>query len=144
MGGRLNKLDLPSASENGISAPVGQAASNQESDVYIVQMLLNAVPEENGGPRPKLLQDGLIGSKTLDAIRVFQEHQFGQGAVDGRVDPDGRTLSSLMSFASREIQAEIKGIRRTGNNLGGRLRIPRPPKPGSKLEIGIKEQELPK
>ena len=147
MGGRLSNLNLPESSEDpehGVSGSVGEASQNKESDVYIVQMVLNAVPTEQGGPRIKLVQDGLIGSKTISAIRAFQELQFGQDAVDGRIDPKGRTIRSLMTYANRELLAEIKGIKRSSSNLGGRLRIPRPPRPGSKLEIETNEQEPPR
>jgi peptidoglycan hydrolase-like protein with peptidoglycan-binding domain len=63
-------------------------------DVKLVQGLLNHVPLTNGGPQVKLDEDGIVGPKTIDAIRKFQVAS--QSVVDGRVDPGGDTFGKLL------------------------------------------------
>lgn len=77
-----------------ISGSVGQGGKNfPKQDVMTVQYLLNCVPTSKGGPSPELVVDGIIGPKTLAAIKKFQTAQFGW--ADGKVDPGGKTLSAL-------------------------------------------------
>src|SRR5262245_4013809 len=79
-----------------ISAAVGVGGKNAAEDVRTVQELLNAVQAASGGPVPALEVDGLIGPKTIGAIRRFQKAQFGW--FDGRVDPGGPTIVRLQKF----------------------------------------------
>jgi hypothetical protein len=79
-----------------IADSVGEQGANVESDVRIVQALLNAVPVDDGGPSPRLTTDGLVGPKTIEAIRRFQTSQ-GLPA-DGRVDAGGQTLARLNTY----------------------------------------------
>ncbi len=76
-----------------LSASVGQAGANHPYDVITIQSMLNRIPLEQGGPNPRLSEDGLVGPRTIDAIRRFQQHHG--LAVDGRIDPNGRTLAKL-------------------------------------------------
>jgi peptidoglycan hydrolase-like protein with peptidoglycan-binding domain len=85
----------PSAWSEEISASVGQDGENQTDDVLIVQILLNQVPAESGGPEAMLVPDGAMGPKTVAAIEGFQRTHFGSDLVDGRVDPAGRTMKRL-------------------------------------------------
>jgi peptidoglycan hydrolase-like protein with peptidoglycan-binding domain len=79
-----------------IGSPVGQNSVNQPVDVMLIQYLLNCVPAGYGGPSVELVVDGIVGPKTLQAIRHFQWVQL--RFVDGRVDPDGKTLHALQGF----------------------------------------------
>lgn len=79
-----------------IQAPVGAGGRNLQLDVVTVQYLLNCVPVGKGGPVPELAVDGLVGPKTIQAIRKFQTTAFGR--ADGRVDPGGRTIKALVAY----------------------------------------------
>jgi peptidoglycan hydrolase-like protein with peptidoglycan-binding domain len=76
-----------------ISASVGANGRNIPDDVRTIQVLLNSVPKAKGGATPLLDVDGIVGPKTIAAIRAFQQAQLGW--ADGRVDPGGPTLAKL-------------------------------------------------
>ena len=99
-----------------ISASVGQGGVNRANDVKTIQDLLNAARPTWGGPNPKLVVDGLIGPKTIGAIRQFQVHHFATVfRPDSKVDPGRRTIERLNEVANtREvpgasIQAHARG-----------------------------------
>jgi peptidoglycan hydrolase-like protein with peptidoglycan-binding domain len=77
-----------------ISASVGAGGANRPPDVVAVQTALNRLTPFRGGPDPKLVPDGLIGTNTLRAIDGFQRF-LGFGQPDDRIDPGGRTLGEL-------------------------------------------------
>jgi hypothetical protein len=79
-----------------IQRSVGLGGANQRSDVQLVQKLLNAVPQANGGPMPQLAVDGLYGPKTSGAIRRFQTANV--GLADGRMDPGRKTEQALLAL----------------------------------------------
>lgn len=79
-----------------ITASVGLGGVNRTPDVLTVQRLLNGVPPEQGGPVPKLEEDGIVGQKTINAIAVFQRRQVGWS--DGRVDPGAETIRRLQAI----------------------------------------------
>ena len=79
-----------------IQRSVGWGGTNVAQDVVTVQYLLNCVPSRKGGPFPELAVDGLVGPKTIGAIRKFQHAAFGH--ADGRVDPGQRTLQTLQAY----------------------------------------------
>ena len=82
-----------------ISASVGRMGGvNRPPDVKTVQELLNQVPVSDGGPRTPLIENGLCGQDTIDAIQKFQLHHFGWRGADGRVDPGGPTLRKLNEY----------------------------------------------
>ena len=82
-----------------LNASVGRMGGvNYRDDVITVQQLLNQVPITSGGPSPPLNVDGICGSKTINAIQVFQVKQFGWSMADGRVDPNGATHTRLNTF----------------------------------------------
>ena len=78
-----------------IAASVGEKGRNLPGDTVTVQRLLNSVASSKGGASVPLALDGLVGPRTIGAIRTFQLKQFGPALSDGRVDPNGRTLSKL-------------------------------------------------
>jgi peptidoglycan hydrolase-like protein with peptidoglycan-binding domain len=77
-----------------ISRSVGRNGVNSRMDVETIQRLINA----NIGkisPTPPLVVDGRVGPKTISAIEQFQKRVVGLSFPDGRVDPNGRTLTAL-------------------------------------------------
>lgn len=79
-----------------LSASVGDGGANNLEDLKFVQKSLNLVPAAEGGPSTPLDEDGLIGPATIAAIKSFQQQQF--GFQDGKIDPDGKTLTKLITF----------------------------------------------
>ncbi|MDQ2970719.1 MAG: peptidoglycan-binding protein [Acidobacteriota bacterium] len=79
-----------------ISSSVGVSGTNRPTDVAWIQAYLNMVPPSEGGPAPKLKQDGLFGPKTKKAIEDFQRRHFGR--ADGRVDPAKQTEQKLIAL----------------------------------------------
>lgn len=77
-----------------IAHSVGRGGVNRNTDVKVIQKLLNAhlhlIP-----PTEELTVDGRVGTKTIRAITVFQRVVVGLREADGRVDPGGRTLARL-------------------------------------------------
>lgn len=80
-----------------ISSSVGQSGVNKNADVLTIQKALNKIPLKKGGPAPKLKEDGLIGPKTIGAIRKFQMSNAGL-VYDGRIDPNRATLARINSL----------------------------------------------
>jgi hypothetical protein len=78
-----------------ITASVGKNGANKQDDVLIVQVLLNQVPPDEGGPETLLVPDGVSGTTTVAATERFQKHQFGEGSADGRVDSRGGAIKRL-------------------------------------------------
>ena len=77
----------PVAIAKAISAAVGSGGTNKKEDVLLVQQLLNK--KESAG----LTEDGLIGTKSINAIKAFQQKTFGW--ADGKIDPGGKTWAAL-------------------------------------------------
>src|SRR5436305_5392756 len=100
-----------------ISASVGVGGRNVPEDVRTVQVLLNSIPPAKGGPDPLLDVDGLVGPKTITAIRKFQQSQLGFN--DGRVDPGAKTISKL-----DELQASAGSLKSSIAAVPGPIPIP--------------------
>jgi hypothetical protein len=81
-----------------ISGSVGAGGFNRRDDASVIQQALNQVEPSQGGPDPKLKVDGWPWSKTIAAIRKFQQANLGW--ADGRVDPGGPTLAKLNTLVS--------------------------------------------
>ena len=78
-----------------ISGPVG-AGHGKPDDIRMVQRFLNALLPAEGGPDLVLAEDGICGPKTQAAINKYQK--FAVGFVDGRIDPQGKTIRALTGF----------------------------------------------
>jgi hypothetical protein len=78
-----------------ISGPVG-AGHGKPDDIKMVQRFLNALLPAEGGPTLILAEDGICGPKTQAAINKYQK--FAVGFVDGRIDPQGKTIRTLTGF----------------------------------------------
>ena len=77
-----------------ISASVGQRGTNRRADAVAIQAALNRIPAHLGGAAPALVEDGVVGPRTIGAIRGFQQKNAGLGQ-DGRIDPDRGTLGRM-------------------------------------------------
>ena len=77
-----------------ISGSVGQGGANFSQDVRTIQSLLNKQSARVPGMQP-LVVDGLIGPKTINAIKQFQRSVVGFSMPDGRVDVGGQTWNAL-------------------------------------------------
>ncbi|MFZ5479061.1 MAG: M15 family metallopeptidase [Myxococcota bacterium] len=78
------------ATQPHLRASVGLGACNEPGDVRLVQGLLN-----EKGADPAIHVDGIVGPRTLSAIRVFQSAFM--SVPDLRVDPGGRTFTRLVA-----------------------------------------------
>jgi len=80
--------------ENRISASVGEGGVNKKQDVLTVQKLINTVAKHLKS-RIKLAEDGVIGPKTIGAIKAIQLEIVKMMRPDGVVDPNGKTIRVL-------------------------------------------------
>ena len=99
-----------------IKASVGLGGRNFFDDARVVQTLLNRVIAEL--MLPWLLVDGIVGPKTIGAIRAFQQRRFGKS--DGRVDPNGPTI---MALNQTEPPAAARRVRCGAGELGGKAGV---------------------
>lgn len=72
---------------------VGQGGHNAMPDVQVVQKLLNRHIPPSTAPLPVT---GVCDPLTVNRIRWFQENRVGLRRPDGRVDPGGRTIRTLV------------------------------------------------
>ncbi|MGI8813202.1 MAG: peptidoglycan-binding protein [Pyrinomonadaceae bacterium] len=91
-------------SASSIRASVGQGGFNIHDDARKIQRLLSLVSPPDGGPVQALKEDGIVGPKTLAAIKAFQTRQ-GTGH-DGRIDPGGETLRRLNNLPKPALAAK--------------------------------------
>ena len=76
---------------------MGRGGTNNPEEVKIIQQALNRIGPGLGGPSPKLVPDGIVGTKTIGAIEKFQSRQL--GFFDGRVDPNNKTINRINQLA---------------------------------------------
>ncbi len=95
---------------------VGEGGVNQMADIRKIQDLLNLARQRliTAGIRferfNRLAEDGVIGSKTIGAIKIFQRDIVGFPNPDGRIDPGGRTMQVLQSIASGNLESINQNI----------------------------------
>lgn len=82
--------------DNPLTGSVGVGGRNAKHDVLAVQQMLNALSPLEGGPDPKLAEDGIVGPKTTAAISKYQKQVLGWS--DGRVDTNGPTVKALTNY----------------------------------------------
>lgn len=97
---------IPSTGAVVISASVGNLGRNLPVDTTTIQQALNRVPAGQGGANPALVIDGLCGSKTINAIKVFQLKHFGWKGSDGLVEPLKQTIAKLNEVLSSQMPAK--------------------------------------
>jgi GH24 family phage-related lysozyme (muramidase) len=78
---------------------VGHSGTNIKTDVLVVQQLLADAIGLYGPLRP-VTPNGVCGPETIEAITQFQRNAVGMTRPDGRVDPSGKTLTTLVLYAT--------------------------------------------
>jgi peptidoglycan hydrolase-like protein with peptidoglycan-binding domain len=89
-----------------LSASVGRGGVNRRGDVRYVQVLLSDWLLRKGDTELKC--DGIAGDKTHQAISRFQREHT--GVVDGRVDPQGRSIKALEALHRAGLRAELPSL----------------------------------
>ena len=74
-----------------ISAGVGLGGRNKPTDVALMQQLLNQTDVS-----ARLVIDGLINQRTIDAIKNFQKTVVKMTNPDSRINANGGTLKALI------------------------------------------------
>jgi len=113
-----------------ISGSVGKGGKNKPADVHVVQELLN-VNISKLAPLALLVIDEQVGSKTIGAIEEFQRRVVGMNRPDGRVDPAGKTLSTLIANVKKtppppNLTAQFEATSRAGQPrqmMSGRITV---------------------
>lgn len=111
--GKRNRcMNLPDLSVRGaklLADAVGLRCRNFTYDVESVQRLLNLNDQRIGLAEP-LSCDGVIGKKTLSAIRAFQEVVLSAAAPEGIVRPGDATLLALCSALPEGISEPLLSL----------------------------------
>ncbi len=89
-----------------INNSVGAHGVNTKEDTKIIQILLN-FSQADLIPLRHLKIDGRFGENTQVAIRTFQSRVLNMRVPDGRVDPNGKTLSALKKNIPHSFCKEI-------------------------------------
>jgi len=93
-----------------ISGSVGQGGRNDHGDVKTVQILLN-VRASVPGPIIPLVEDGIAGEGTLNAIENFQRQMMGMANPSVSIDPQSATLIRLQTLLGEGFSVrKLKGI----------------------------------
>lgn len=84
-----------------ITNSVGKGGRNLYVDVKLIQTALNLIQNSTFNLANKLEIDGVVGSKTIAAIELFQRVVVGMRNPDGIIDVDGRTISALTATLTK-------------------------------------------
>jgi flagellar protein FlgJ len=95
-----------------LNSSVGKGATNSEPDVLAVQQLLNHSLEFIR-PLAGLKEDGVCGTRTVEAIRMFQERRLRMKAPDCRIDPGRATYRALIAHAGASPAYHAKSVSAT-------------------------------
>lgn len=91
----------------GILRSVGKNGANEKRDVKLIQIYLNL--HNRLIPQGKtLIEDGVLGKNTTEAILKFQKSAVGMKNPDGRIDPNGKTFRFLTLYFSSLEQNKIE------------------------------------
>lgn len=102
----------PSAPMRGaklLSGTVGFRCQNRHDDVESVQRLLNLNVDRFTLAAP-LKCDGIIGEKTMDAVRAFQQAILGASEPDSSIRPGDSTLLALCAALPRAVGEALLAI----------------------------------
>jgi peptidoglycan hydrolase-like protein with peptidoglycan-binding domain len=97
----------------GILQSVGKGGVNRNADVQSVQTLLNQYAQALSLAQFPI--DGVVNDRLITAIRLFQRRAVQLAAVDGRIDPGGRSWQALSGPATPMLAA----IAATANRMSG-------------------------
>ena len=81
-----------------IAHSVGKNGINAKPDVLTIQTALNKIKPPLA-IRP-LVEDGIYGNNTANAITTFQKKHVMLRNPDGRIDPGGRTINKLTQMTA--------------------------------------------
>lgn len=110
---------------NRISGSVGKQGKNRQSNVKLVQQLLN---RSRGGGQFLLRVDGYCGPRTISAIEEFQLHYLKFRRPDGVVEPSGPTIAALSALAANPSGSRnLHSHANTASVTAPRTFIPAPP-----------------
>lgn len=84
-----------------IKSSVGAKGVNDKVDARVIQAALNLSQSGSFKLATNLVVDGDAGTKTVEAIALFQLKVVGMAKQDGRVDPAGKTLGILKARLSK-------------------------------------------
>lgn len=99
-----------------IKQSVGREGKNNHADVQVVQHLLNNFRSPTPVSKP-LPVNGICGSDTIAAITAYQRDNRLK-VVDGRVDPNGATIVSLLKQAKANLSRQSGGLPSSIISLG--------------------------
>lgn len=94
-----------------IKNSVGQHGKNHLDDVRVIQHLLNLSVSKKA-----LQENGICNSDTINAITTFQKENSLK-VIDGRVDPHGATIVSLLKQAKTARPPASKPVSPHGGGL---------------------------
>lgn len=94
-----------------IKNSVGQRGKNHLDDVRVIQRLLNLSVSKK-----TLQENGICNSDTINAISIFQKENALK-VIDGRVDPRGATIVSLLKQAKKTQLSTSKLLSLHGGGL---------------------------
>lgn len=89
-----------------IKQSVGAKGKNDSIDVKVIQAALNLSQSDQFKISAKLVVDGKSGDKTVTAIESFQKSIVGMESPDGRIDPGGKTLTTLKKQLSKGLSED--------------------------------------
>jgi len=109
-----------------IASSVGMNGRNVAGDVAMVQQLLGLRRLMFSEPIPETDEGGMCGQKTISAIAAFQERIVRLPRPDGRIDPLGRTLRTLVyGFTPPELHDLVVARRWLGSTAKRNPPVPR-------------------
>lgn len=89
-----------------IQGSVGVGGANRSVDVKLIQAALNLINPSYSSASP-LAIDGVIGDRTNEAIKRFQEKALCTEDPNALVDPHGRTLQSLRTSVRKGLNLDF-------------------------------------
>lgn len=89
-----------------IKKSVGKLGANHILDAKVIQASLNSISIPYGLPQ-KLIVDGLVGKKTIEAIELFQNNVVRLVSPDGCVNPNKKTHAVIKKYLSKKITLDV-------------------------------------
>jgi murein DD-endopeptidase MepM/ murein hydrolase activator NlpD len=117
-----------------ITGSVGRGGANNFNDVQDVQMLLNEGHHLHTA-LPALSVDGQCGPRTIGRIEVFQRDVFKLSIVDGRIDPHGPTIGSLIRSRRPGSRPAARAPASSGSTRAAPAPAPAPQRISQSLDI---------
>lgn len=120
-----------------IHGSVGRDGLNSYKDVMTVQTLINDCVRMLA-PLKKLDADGKCGPRTVTAIEQFQRTVMQLNNADGRVDPNGKTLQSLIAKSTASNPSAGGATAHSAPAPQGKVRFPLATRPAESYKQGMR------